>query len=229
MNNNIDNIATSLVQKIEKLDTNTTTSITDLLIEENYNFNPKELFAIYNEVIKKLENIGIYLNFDENNKSAGLPFNLPFKKGYITHIIISTRIYNGFYAKGSIFNKVDEFTLAGNNANIHSLIKFCIDEKIKNKAKLESSIPFIMTEDKISKLNELISQISSNDDYVYNENHYSKDGFDPNKFNYYDVTINGVDYEISSKEEELLSKLTEVINVKTSNEALYTAYNNLIK
>lgn len=164
MNNNIDNIATSLVQKIEKLDTNTTTSITDLLIEENYNFNPKELFAIYNEVIKKLENIGIYLNFDENNKSAGLPFNLPFKKGYIT-----------------------------------------------------------------SKLNELISQISSNDDYVYNENHYSKDGFDPNKFNYYDVTINGVDYEISSKEEELLSKLTEVINVKTSNEALYTAYNNLIK
>lgn len=143
-------------------------------------------------------------------------------------IIIKDRIYNGIYSKGTIFSNINEFTLHDNNITLHTSFTFCINEKITNKnAKLDLTLPIIMEKQEIMNLIELIKKIISNPDYVYNESHYKKIGFDHNYYNYCSITINGIDYEIN-RNDEILEKIKYAIHANITNNSLYEAYNNLI-
>lgn len=220
---NINSISEKVVEKIQKLDDNAVASITTLLDGNKY--DSKTMFDIYDTTVEKLKEVGLYLDFGQyENQRVGLPFNIPFKKGYIKHIIISERFYNGVYSKGSIFSEIIDFTLRGNKAVIKTYLKFCIDEKIKDKATLESSIPFIMSEEETLKINEILDNIKSNYQ-VYDKKEKT---FSPEYFNYTDISINDVNYSIK-KDDEILSKIRELIRYGFSVEAISNAYNCLTK
>lgn len=137
--------------------------------------------------------------------------DLSLSKENNTSIQISTRNYNGHYGKGSIFSYVEKFNIVDRNATITVYVELCIDAKIKEHAKIEITIPFVMTDENYERLNELINTIGSTSDYKYNESHYSTVGFDNRRYNYTDVKIDGINYEIKS-EEEILKQLIELIN-----------------
>ena len=189
-------------------------------------YDSKTMFDIFNITVEKLKEVGLYLDFGQYEKQVvGLPFNIPFKKGYIKHIIIRERIYNGVYGKGSIFSEITDFTLRGNKAVIKTYLKFCIDEKIKDRATVESSIPFIMSEEEILKINEILDNIKSNYQ-VYDKK--EKTFSSPEYFNYTDISINDVNYSIK-KDDEILSKIRELIRYGFSAEAISNAYDYLTK
>ncbi len=219
----INSISEKVLEKIQKLDDNEVASITTLLDGNKY--DSKTMFDIYDITVEKLEEVGLYLDFGQYEKQVvGLPFNIPFKKGYIKHIIIRERFYNGKYGKGSIFSKIFDFRLNGNKAVIKTYLKFCIDEKIKDRATLESSIPFIMSQEEILKINEILDNIKSNYQ-VYNKKEKT---FSPEYFQYTDININGVNYSIKS-DDEILSKIRELIRYGFSAEAISKAYDYLTK
>lgn len=223
--NNINNISEKIVKDIEMLDDNTLTSISALLNDNKY--DSKTMFEIYDITITKLRKVGLYLDFDKyENQRVGLPFNIPFKKGYIKKIIISSRLYNGHYGKGSIFSDVVEFNLEGGNANIKSYIEFCIDERIKNRAKIEFSIPFSMNEVEIANLNEIVNTIQKNFQ-AYSKDETVKISISPEYFKFTDVSINQKNYSINS-DSEILTKLRGVIKSNLSYEAMSKAYDELI-
>lgn len=221
----IESISKQIVDNIQKLDDNTETSISTLA---NKKIDSKIMFQIYDLVVTKLKEIGLYMNFGEyENQRVGLPFNIPFKKGYIKHIIISARIYNGHYGKGSIFEEVNKFTLAGGNATIKSYMKFCIDPQIKNKATLEASIPFSMTAEEISNLDQVLNTIS-NDYQPYDKLENYKISISPEYFNYVDVCINNVNYSIK-KDDDILLTLRKIIKYDLAGESIAKSYDTLIK
>ena len=225
-NTNIDSIVDNVVSEIEKMEDNATTSISALI--NNNEIDRKTNFEIYNFVIKKLKDKGLYLNFGQyENQRVGLPFNIPFKKGYSKLINISKRIYNGKYGKGSIFNEIVNFNLSGGNAFNHIQIIFCIDPKVKDKAIIETTIPFEMSENEINELNNLISYISTNyESYVKDEN--TKVSISPEYYDYVDVSINGTNYSIHQNDENL-NKLNNLIKSTLSKQAIEKAYSELIK
>ena len=220
---NINSISEKVVEKIQKLDDNAVVSMSTLLDGNKY--DSKTMFDIFNITVEKLKEVGLYLDFGQYEKQVvGLPFNIPFKKGYIKHIIIRERIYNGVYGKGSIFSEITDFTLRGNKAVIKTYLKFCIDEKIKDRATVESSIPFIMSEEEILKINEILDNIKSNYQ-VYDKKEKT---FSPEYLNFTDISINDVNYSIK-KDDEILSKIRELIRYGFSAEAISNAYNCLTK
>lgn len=221
-NINVEEISKKLVLDIQNLEDDIETSISTLL---NRKLDSKTMFNIYNLVIGKLKEIGLYLNFGEyENQRVGLPFNIPFKKGHIQNIIISSRIYNGKYGKGSIFSNVIEFKLAGGNANVKTFISFYIDEKIKDKATLECSIPFNLSEEDIIEINKLLNEIKSK---------YQPYDVDAPKgsiseyLEYTDLNINGIDYVVNSND-EILAKLRILIKCELANQTLSKSYDTLI-
>ncbi|MBQ9072826.1 MAG: hypothetical protein IJY25_06685 [Bacilli bacterium] len=221
-NINVEEIVKKLVFDIQNLEDNKEISISALL---NRKLDSKTMFNIYHLVVEKLKEIGLYLNFGEDeNQKAGLPFNIPFKKGYVQNIIISTRTYNGHYAKGSIFNDFVEFKLEGGNAIIRTFISFCIDEKIKDKATLECSIPFNLKEEEIIKINNLISEVKSK--YQPHDTEIPR-GSIPEYLKYTDININGIDYSINS-DDEILAKLRILIKCDLANQIISKSYNALI-
>ena len=220
---NINSISEKVVEKIQRLDDNVVVSMSTLLDGNKY--DSKTMFDIFNITVEKLKEVGLYLDFGQYEKQVvGLPFNIPFKKGYIKHIIIRERIYNGVYGKGSIFSEITDFTLRGNKAVIKTYLKFCIDEKIKDRATLESSIPFIMSEEEILKINEILDNIKSNYQ-VYDKKEKT---FSPEYLNFTDISINDVNYSIK-KDDEILSKIRELIRYGFSAEAISNAYDYLTK
>lgn len=221
-NINVEEISKKLVLDIQNLEDDIETSISTLL---NRKLDSKTMFNIYNLVIGKLKEVGLYLNFGEyENQRVGLPFNIPFKKGYIQNIIISSRIYNGKYGKGSIFSDVVEFKLAGGNANVRTFISFCIDEKIKDKATLECSIPFNLSKEDIIEINKLLNEIKSK--YQPYDVDAPK-GSIPEYLEYTDLNINGIDYAVNSND-ETLSKLRILIKCELANQTLAKSYDTLI-
>ena len=82
-NNNLDinSISEKIVEKIQKLDDNEVVSIAKLLDGNKY--DSKTMFNIYNITVEKLKKEGLFLDFVHKNQMVGLPFNIPFKKGYI--------------------------------------------------------------------------------------------------------------------------------------------------
>lgn len=222
---NINSISEKIVEKIQKLDDNEVASITTLLDGNKY--DSKTMFDIYDTTVKKLKEVGLYLNFGKyENQRVGLPFNIPFKKGYIKKIIISSRLYNGKYGKGSMFSDVTEFNLEGGNAISKSYIEFCIDEKIKNSAKIESTIPFSMSENEIASLNEVLETISK-DFQAYSEEERTKLSISPEYFEYTDVKINESNYSVNW-DNEILARLRTIIKSNLSYKAISKAYDELV-
>ena len=82
-NNNLDinSIYEKIVEKIQKLDDNEVVSIAKLLDGNKY--DSKTMFNIYEITVEKLKKEGLFLDFIYKNQMVGLPFNIPFKKGYI--------------------------------------------------------------------------------------------------------------------------------------------------
>ena len=82
-NNNLDinSISEKIVEKIQKLDDNEVVSIAKLLDGNKY--DSKTMFNIYEITVEKLKKEGLFLDFIYKNQMVGLPFNVPFKKGYI--------------------------------------------------------------------------------------------------------------------------------------------------
>ena len=124
-----------------------------------------------------------------------------------TKIIFKKRKYNGDYTVGSVFIDNIEIIVKqlSNNVNkndgIITLIiekKFCCDEKIGTStlAGIKTEIPFIIKYEKLIQFNEIIDKIKSNNDYKYNNSHYTKEKFDPNRFNYLDLIIDNEQFEI---------------------------------
>lgn len=221
----IENISKQIVDDIQKLDDNTVISISSLV---NKKIDSKIMFQIYDLVVQKLKDIGLYMNFGEyENQRVGLPFNIPFKKGYSKNITISARIYNGYYGKGSIFEEITKFTLAGGNAIINSFIKFCINPQIKDKATLDFSIPFSMTTEEISNLNQALDTIAHNYQ-PYNKLENAKLAISPEYYNYVDVTINNINYSIK-QDDNILVTLRKIINYDLASESISKAYDTLVK
>lgn len=212
----IKEIVDNIVLKIKSMEDEHTTSISRLI--NNDNIDTKTKFKIYKLVIDELKKEKLYLNFGEyENQRVGLPFNIPFKKGYVKNIVINSRIYHGKYGKGSIFKNTVEFTLAGGNAISKSYIAFCIDEKIKDKATIEISVPFSMSNTDITMLNNIIKEVESKyQPYIKKKN---GNDFNSEFYMYTDVIINEIIYSIKS-DDEVLSKLRMLIKSDISNNAL---------
>lgn len=143
-------------------------------------------------------------------------------------IKLNERHYNGAYSKGSIFKTVIDFVLTDRNASSTITINFCIDEAIKEKAKIQITVPFMITEEETTSIKQLLQTISSNPDYVYQESHYAKNKFDPKKFKYTDVSIDDKEYEILTQD-EILTQLKTLIHYESVAELVLEAYNHMTK
>ena len=140
-------------------------------------------------------------------------------------IEISNRHYNGDFGVGSIFKEEYLFEIDKNLCYSNSIKSFCNNEEFGGNilSNVNVSIPFILTENDIQKLNNITDNIQNNSNYLYNESHYKKDSFDFNRYNYIDISINENNYELSIKDDEniineikdlfKINKIDEILNV----------------
>ena len=154
---------------------------------------------------------------------------------------IKNRCYNGDYGIGSVFNHEYIFIIQqelDNPNQEYGIIKysenieFCCDEKLGSRdlASIHVEIPYLVENNKINKFNELISKIKSDMNYKYNENHYSKDKFDPKWLNYMDIIIDDEEYETDDL--KILDKIYEIIDIQSCNkltDEYYARMSNLMK
>ena len=107
-------------------------------------------------------------------------------------IEISNRHYNGDFGVGSIFEEKYSFEIDENICYSNSIKSFCNNEDLGGNilSNVNVSIPFILNENSIQKLNTITNSIQSNSNYLYSESHYKKDSFDFNRYNYVDISIN---------------------------------------
>ena len=85
-----------------------------------------------------------------------------------------------------------------------------------------------MSESDIAKLIEIVNEIKSNPDYSYQESHYIKDRFDPKRLKYFDIIIDGINYEIDALD-NILSELRMLMNIELSHKLVLDSYNSLLK
>ena len=218
-----------MVSDIQRLEDDEETSISTLLNKE---IDFTSMHDIYDLLIKKLEEVGLYLDFMEHeNERTNFPFNIPFKKGYIQTITILGRFYNGDFGKGSVYTDEVKINLIGKHATVTNIVRFCIDEKIHVQpslwasvpsiATLECSIPFVLEEKDIIKMKDIIKKIKDKAHGFKSINSLS------NYLVYNDLTINGTYYEVDSKSEELL-ELKKLFKCNLGKQALHKSYDFLI-
>lgn len=133
---------------------------------------------------------------------------------------IIKRHYNGDYGVGSIFEEKLSFEFNETLCNAHILKFFCCNEDLGSNilSTVDIIVPFILSNDNIVQLNKLLNKIENTNDYIYNESHYKKEGFDFNKFNYADIIINNNNYELSiTNDIEILSEIENILQVKKLN------------
>ncbi len=154
-----------------------------------------------------------------------------------TNITIKLRNYNGDYGIGSVFN--NEFNVVAkqlaNNSNkekgliiFTENIGFCCDEKLGSNtlATIKTEIPFSVDYDKLTIFNEMVEKIKTNPDYKYNESHYATDKFDPKSLEYFDIIIDGEEFE-SNSDEIFKTILHDVIDVEEISGIMDDYYHNL--
>lgn len=151
-----------------------------------------------------------------------------------TNLTIKIRKYNGKIAAGSILMIEHQFIaqkLIENNHNgmikYCKNIEFCCDEQLgaNPSANIKIEIPYLVESDKINTFNNLINQIQNDPNYVYNETHYSKDGFDPKRLNYMDIIINNQEYE--TDDENIFNTLNDIVNIKECSDLMEEFYQKL--
>ena len=81
----------------------------------------------------------------------------------------------------------------------------------------------------IQKLNNITNNIQNNSNYLYNESHYKKDSFDFNRYNYIDISINEINYELSIKDDErIINEIKELFKINKIDEILNNSINKII-
>lgn len=146
-------------------------------------------------------------------------------------IEISNRHYNGDISVGSIFEEKYSFEIEENLCISNSIKTFCNNDDFNGNilSKINVSTPFVLKENDTQKLKDLINSIQNDNNYLYNESHYKKDYFDFNRYNYVDIVINKIDYEMSIKENETtLKELKKILKIEKINKILNNTLNNII-
>lgn len=146
-------------------------------------------------------------------------------------IEISNRHYNGDFGVGSVFEEKYSFEIDNNICYSNSIKSFCSNEDLGGNilSNVNVSIPFILTENNIQELNNIINIIKNDSNYLYNENHYKKDSFDFNKFNYIDIAINEINYELSIKDDEnIIKEIKDLFKINKIDEILNHSINKII-
>lgn len=145
-------------------------------------------------------------------------------------IKISNRHYNGDFGVGSIFEEKYSFEIDENLCYSNSIKSFCNNEDLgSNLSNVNVSIPFILNENDIQKLNNITNNIQNNSNYLYNESHYKKDSFDFNRYNYIDISINEINYELSIKDDErIINEIKELFKINKIDEILNNSINKII-
>lgn len=218
---NIDEIVEKIVVDIQNLKDNQETSIFTLA---GRNFETTLMWSIYELVVRKLEDVGLYLYHRSSNRVqyVGLPFNIPFKKGYIQNIVISTQKDNATKNKGEILEEISTVRINGNESMIKSSISFCRKKRYYDKANFEYSIQLIFKRRDLIKINKLVNEIKNK----YKPCHI-EDLSDKN-FQFTNLNINGIDYAISP-DDKILLKLKKVIKCDFINKSLYKAYKKSLR
>lgn len=148
-----------------------------------------------------------------------------------TNIILKDRLYNGDFGKGSIFGINTYINLKQENNSDKSALgviklelNFCINEELgaNINSVITNEIPMIISNDNKLKLNNIIKEIENNSDYKYNESHYKKDRFDPERLKYKDVIINNEEFEIKSDD----NNINELLSIFNYHEYLNIQMNN---
>ena len=146
-------------------------------------------------------------------------------------IEISNRHYNGDFGVGSIFEEKYSFEIDENLCYCNSIKSFCNNEDLGGNilSNVNVSIPFILNENDIQKLNNITNNIQNNSNYLYNESHYKKDSFDFNRYNYIDISINEINYELSIKDDErIINEIKELFKINKIDEVLNNSINKII-
>lgn len=146
-------------------------------------------------------------------------------------IEISNRHYNGDFGVGSIFEEKYSFEIDENLCYSNSIKSFCNNEDLGSNilSNVNVSIPFILNENDIQKLNNITNNIQDNSNYLYNESHYKKDSFDFNRYNYIDISINEINYELSIKDDErMINEIKELFKINQIDEILNNSINKII-
>lgn len=145
-------------------------------------------------------------------------------------IEISNRHYNGDFGVGSIFEEKYSFEI-DENLCYNSIKSFCNNEDLGSNilSNVNVSIPFILNENDIQKLNNITNNIQNNSNYLYNESHYKKDSFDFNRYNYIDISINEINYELSIKDDEnIINEIKDLFKINKIDEILNNSINKII-
>lgn len=146
-------------------------------------------------------------------------------------IEIRHRHYNGDYGTGSVFGEKYFFKIEEGLCTSHSIRTFCHNEELGGDilSSIDVSIPFSLEASDMEKIYNLVQNIQSNDDYLYNESHYRKDIFDFHKYSFIDVVINDKDYEISMEtDENLIKELHQVFKIPQIDKVLENTMNSII-
>lgn len=146
-------------------------------------------------------------------------------------IEISNRHYNGDFGVGSIFEEKYSFEIDENLCYSNSIKSFCNNEDLGSNilSNVNVSIPFILNKNDIQKLNNITNNIQNNSNYLYNESHYKKDSFDFNRYNYIDISINEINYELSIKDDErIINEIKELFKINKIDEILNNSINKII-
>ena len=146
-------------------------------------------------------------------------------------IEISNRHYNGDFGVGSIFEEKYSFEIDENICYSNSIKSFCNNEDLGSNilSNVNVSIPFILNENDIQELNNITNNIQNNSNYLYNESHYKKDSFDFNRYNYIDISINEINYELSIKDDEsIINEIKDLFKINKIAEILNDSINNII-
>ena len=145
-------------------------------------------------------------------------------------IEISKRHYNGDFGVGSIFEEKYNFDIKENLCISNSTKSFCNNDNFGENilSTINLSIPFILKDNDNQKLSEIIISIQNNSCYLYNKEHYNKDVFDFNRYNYIDIIINGINYEILEKDNAILDSLKQILKIDEIDKILGSTLNNII-
>lgn len=146
-------------------------------------------------------------------------------------IEISNRHYNGDVGIKSILEEKYSFEIEETLCISNSNKTFYNNDNFGSNilSSVNVSIPFKLKEKDIQKVNSIIASIESNNDYLYNASHYKKDSFDFDRYNYIDISINGINYEMSIKNDEpTLNELKVLFKINKIDKMLENAIESII-
>lgn len=140
-------------------------------------------------------------------------------------ITVSSRHYNGKISRGTIFKKIYQLTLNYDTAMLTSKLEYCLNEQLPNHAIIELSVPMTFPAEQLAKIQQILTQVSSNEKYQPT----TKNGaFDSKTLGFFDFIIENQPFELS-KDDPLLKDFISLLNTQLLDDALNAAYAKIIK